>query len=54
MLDNQTQAGFDKWLKEWVFDIPDWNAFLDKLGRDRLEKLMRMERDNYNIPNLSC
>ena len=52
MLYNSTQEGFEKWLKEWVFDVPNWDAFLDKLGRDRLEKLVRMERDNYNIPTL--
>ena len=52
MLYNHTQEDFDKWLKEWVMDIPNWDAFLDKLGRDRLEKLVRMERDNYTIPNL--
>ena len=52
MLYNKTQEGFDKWLKEWVLDIPNWDAFLDKLGRDRLEKIVRMEKDNYVIPNL--
>lgn len=52
MLYNKTQEGFDKWLKEWVLDVPNWEAFLDKLGRDRLEKIVRMERDNYKIPNL--
>lgn len=52
MLYNNTQEEFEKWLKEWVHDVPNWNAFLDKLGRDRLEKIVQMERDNYTIPNL--
>ncbi len=50
MLYNRTQEDFEKWLKEWVYDVPNWDAFLDKLGRDRLEKLVRMEQDNYTIP----
>ncbi|MDR3349931.1 MAG: hypothetical protein LBO03_10125 [Acidaminococcales bacterium] len=53
MLYNKTQEGFEKWLKEWVLDIKDWNAFLNKIGKDRLEKLAKMERDNYNIPVLA-
>jgi glutaconate CoA-transferase subunit A len=27
------------WLEEWVYDLPDRNTYLEKLGRDRLEQL---------------
>lgn len=38
-----TVEGFDAWLREWVLDLPDHDAYLAKLG-DRWEALCRGER----------
>lgn len=35
----KTQEGFDEWAKEWIFDLPDYDAYLEKLGFGRLEKM---------------
>jgi glutaconate CoA-transferase subunit A len=48
--ENATQEGFEKWLDEWVFDTGSLEAYLDKVGRERLSKLAKMETDNYKIP----
>jgi glutaconate CoA-transferase, subunit A len=29
---SRTREGFDGWLREWVLDLPDRHAYLDKLG----------------------
>jgi glutaconate CoA-transferase, subunit A len=50
MLYNKSQEAFDQWVKEWVLDTGSWQGYLDKLGQDRLDKLMQMERENYQIP----
>jgi len=47
---SQTQEGYDAFVKEWILDTGSWDAFLDKVGRERLERLVRMERENYTIP----
>ena len=35
----RTREGFERWLREWVLDISDHQAFLNRLGSDRIEKL---------------
>ena len=50
MLYNDTQERFEQWVREWVLDTGSWQGYLDKLGQDRLDKLVQMERDNYQIP----
>jgi glutaconate CoA-transferase, subunit A len=35
----RTRAGFENWLREWVLEIPDHQSFLNRLGRDRIERL---------------
>jgi len=52
MLNNKSQEDFEKWLKEWVIDTGDWQGYLDKLGQDRLDKLVKLEHDNYKIPEI--
>lgn len=39
----RTRDGFDRWVHEWVLDLPDHDAYLAKLG-DRWEALCRRER----------
>ena len=51
---NDSQEHFEEWLKEWVYDVPDFDAYLDKVGRDRLEKLAEMELDNVNMAGREC
>lgn len=35
----RTQEGFDKWAEEWIFGVKDFDEYLDKIGRKRLEAL---------------
>lgn len=35
----RTQDGFDKWAKEWIYDLEDHDAYLEKLGSKKLETL---------------
>lgn len=46
---NATHEGFEAWLDEWVYGVKDFDEYLEKLGKDRLEKLTKMELDNYQI-----
>jgi len=39
----KTQEGTDEYMKEWVYDLPDHKALLEKLGKERLEKLSLKE-----------
>jgi glutaconate CoA-transferase subunit A len=36
---SRDRATTETWLKEWVFDLPDRQAYLDKLGKERLKSL---------------
>lgn len=53
MLYNKTHEGFEQWLKEWVFDTNDWDGYLDKVGRERLGKLVQMEIENSPLPKIT-
>lgn len=48
---SRDQATTEAWLDEWVFDLADRQAYLDKLGEDRLNKLdagtLQSEPVNY-------
>ena len=35
----RTREGFEQWLQKWVLDVKDHPAFLDLLGKERMEKL---------------
>ncbi|OPX26002.1 MAG: hypothetical protein B1H06_06430 [Candidatus Cloacimonas sp. 4484_143] len=35
----KTQEGMDEYLKEWVYDVPNHQALLKKIGHDKLESL---------------
>ena len=35
----QEEDGLSAWVKEWVLDVPSFDAFLEKLGDDRLKKI---------------
>ena len=51
MMKNKTHEGFESWLKEWVYDLADFEEYLEKVGRERLAMLKKMEHDNYTIPD---
>jgi acyl CoA:acetate/3-ketoacid CoA transferase alpha subunit len=36
----KTEAGARTYLREWVYDLPDHQAYLDKVGRERLDRLV--------------
>ena len=36
-----TDEGAQRYLKEWLYDLPDHQAYLDKVGQERLDRLVR-------------
>ena len=48
---SRDQAQTEAWLQEWVYDVPDRTAYLEKLGQERLDSLapgeMWAEAVNY-------
>lgn len=42
-----TQEGFDKWADIWIFGCKEHEAYLDKLGASRLEKLRALPPYGY-------
>jgi glutaconate CoA-transferase, subunit A len=36
---SRDRAATEAWLQEWVYDLPDREAYLAKLGQERLDKL---------------
>ncbi|MGC9964404.1 MAG: CoA-transferase [Syntrophobacteraceae bacterium] len=36
---SRTQEAFDKWADEWIVDVPDHKAYLNKLGAERVTDL---------------
>jgi glutaconate CoA-transferase, subunit A len=36
---SRDQEATEAWLQEWVYNLPDREAYLAKLGQERLEKL---------------
>ena len=36
----KTQESVNAYLKEWIYDLPDHEAYLEKLGKERLDKLV--------------
>jgi glutaconate CoA-transferase subunit A len=47
---SRDQATTEAWLQEWVYDLPDRAAYLDKLGQATLDRLApgRLEADPVN------
>lgn len=37
---SQTDAGAQAYMKEWIYDLPDHPAYLEKVGRERLDRLV--------------
>ncbi|MFZ0546190.1 MAG: hypothetical protein WAM60_12165, partial [Candidatus Promineifilaceae bacterium] len=48
---SRDQAQTEAWLQEWVYDVPNRAAYLEKLGQERLDSLapgeMWAEAVNY-------
>jgi hypothetical protein len=36
-----TDEGAQEYLKEWVYDLPDHQSYLDKVGGERLDRLVQ-------------
>lgn len=49
---NNTQEGFEAWVKDWIYECKDFDEYLARIGKERLDKLIAMEKDNYNIPEI--
>jgi glutaconate CoA-transferase subunit A len=37
---SKTRESFEGWLDEWVYDVADWEEYLERVGSDRLETLI--------------
>jgi hypothetical protein len=35
----KTEEGMNAYMKEWLYDLPDHQALLDKIGNQRLKEL---------------
>lgn len=44
----RTQEGFDAWAGEWIFGVPDFAAYLEKLGFNRLQGLRANSAYRYS------
>ena len=47
------EDGLNAWIKEWVLDIPSFEAFLDKLGDDRVEQIRATARTQIKEQTLA-
>lgn len=45
----RTEQGWRTWMQEWVLDVPDRAAYIEKLGRERWDALQRKEH-RYAAP----
>lgn len=45
---SRSEESFRKWLEDWVLSVKDHAGYLDKLGRDRLERLRAHPDYGYN------
>lgn len=45
--ETRTREGFERWLEKWVLNVKDHQAFLDRLGRERIERL-KPEEDLFS------
>ena len=41
---------FNKWLNEWVYQVADHKAYVNKLGKERLDKLSAQKRPYMSLP----
>jgi glutaconate CoA-transferase subunit A len=41
---SRTLEGYQKWLREWVLEMPDRRAYLSRLGKDQIDRLTVRER----------
>lgn len=44
----KTQEGFDEWAAEWIYGVPDFEAYLDKIGFSRLQNLTANRAIHYS------
>ena len=49
--ETRSREGFEHWLQEWVLGVKDHRAFLDRLGKERAERLT--PRGNLFAPAVS-
>lgn len=45
-----SREGFLEWVNEWVYDLPDHEAYCKKVGWERLKKLEQIERKFNQSP----
>lgn len=47
---SRTREGILSWIDEWIYGVKDLDAYREKLGVVRLDKVRQLELDNYRIP----
>ncbi len=47
--ESRSAEGNRAWLEQWVYGVPDWNGFLDRLGPDVL-RAVRIDRHSFSEP----
>jgi glutaconate CoA-transferase subunit A len=45
----RTPEGWEQWMREWILEVPDRAAYLDKVGRERWAALQRQQH-RYAAP----
>lgn len=45
---SRKQEDFDRWLEEWVYSVPDFDTYLEKIGYRRLSKLRANSALHYS------
>jgi acyl CoA:acetate/3-ketoacid CoA transferase alpha subunit len=47
-LAQKNEADYDRWVREWILDIPDQEAYLKKLGAERINRIhFAAERESW-------
>jgi len=47
---SRTLEGFETWMKDWIYDLEDRRAYVEKLGQPRIEKL-KVKTHSYEPVN---
>ena len=48
----KTREGIVAWMDEWIHGVGNFQAYKQKVGLGRLERLKTMELENYHIPRI--
>lgn len=46
----ESREGFERWLQDWCYGLKDHEEYLNKVGKERLKELSRIERKFTSCP----